>query len=87
MNDKILIFIPMYRCEKQIVRVLARIAELGEKQKLFAGVLVVDNGSPDASISAAAEAQFIAHSAKVSANENAAVLIGAPKRITIDRNR
>ena len=41
-----------------------------------------DNG-----ISAAAEAQFVTHGAKVSANENAAVLIGAPKRITVDRNR
>ena len=32
MEDKILIFIPMYRCEKQIPRVLAQIARLGEGQ-------------------------------------------------------
>ena len=56
MEDKILIFIPMYRCEKQIPRVLAQIARLGEGQKRFAEVLVVDNGSPDESIPAAARA-------------------------------
>lgn len=56
MEDKILIFIPMYRCEKQIPRVLAQIARLGDGQKRFAEVLVVDNGSPDGSISAAAQA-------------------------------
>lgn len=56
MEDKILIFIPMYRCEKQIPRVLAKIAALGPGQKRFAGVLVVDNGSPDGSVRAAEQA-------------------------------
>lgn len=54
--EKILIFIPMYNCEKQIPRVLARIAALGEEQKRFAGVLVVDNRSTDGSLAAAAGA-------------------------------
>lgn len=54
--EKILIFIPMYNCEKQIPRVLRRIAALGEDQALFAGVLVVDNRSTDRSREAALEA-------------------------------
>lgn len=55
--EKILIFIPMYNCEKQIPRVLGRIADLKEEeQKLFAQVLVVDNRSGDESLKAAAEA-------------------------------
>jgi len=51
--EKILIFIPMYNCEKQIPRVLERIAALGEEQSLFSGVLVVDNRSTDGSREAA----------------------------------
>lgn len=54
--EQILIFIPMYNCEKQIPRVLGRIAALGEDQHLFAGVLVVDNRSTDGSRTAALEA-------------------------------
>ena len=54
--EKILIFIPMYNCEKQIPRVLERIASLGEAQKLFAEVLIVDNRSQDHSLRAAREA-------------------------------
>ena len=54
--DKILIFIPMYNCEKQIPRVLHRIAALGEAQRLFSQVLVVDNRSTDGSLHAAGEA-------------------------------
>lgn len=55
--EKILIFIPMYNCEKQISRVLNRIAVLDEaQQKLFSGVLVVDNQSSDQSLQAALEA-------------------------------
>ena len=54
--EKILIFIPMYNCEKQIPRVLGRIAGLGDDQKLFSGVLVVDNRSTDGSREAALEA-------------------------------
>lgn len=51
--EKILIFIPMYNCEKQIPRVLGRIADLGKDQALFAEVLVVDNRSKDNSLKAA----------------------------------
>lgn len=53
---KILLFIPMYRCEKQIPRVIEKIRGLGEDQKLFSQVLIVDNRSPDGSVEAAAEA-------------------------------
>ena len=45
--EKILIFIPVYRCEKQLPRVLARIAALGADAALFSQVLIVDNRSPD----------------------------------------
>ncbi len=55
-KDKILVFIPMYRCEKQIPRVLERIAALGEAQRLFSEVILVDNRSPDATIAKAKEA-------------------------------
>lgn len=52
--EKILIFIPMYNCEKQIFRVLGRIAALPEEeQKLFSQVLVVDNRSEDGSLQSA----------------------------------
>ena len=54
--SRILIFIPMYNCEKQIPRVIDRIVALGEAQKRFAGVLVVDNRSRDGSVRAASEA-------------------------------
>lgn len=54
MNPRILIFIPMYNCEKQIPRVLANFTE--DIQKLFAEILVVDNGSKDQSREAAQEA-------------------------------
>lgn len=54
--EKILIFIPAYRCEKQLPRVLARIAALGEDAALFAQVLIVDNRSPDGTREAALEA-------------------------------
>lgn len=55
--EKILIFIPMYNCEKQIPRVLNRIAALDEAQQmLFSGILVVDNRSTDGSRTAALKA-------------------------------
>lgn len=54
--DKILLFIPMYNCEKQIGRVVGRIAALGKDQALFSQVLIVDNRSTDRSIPAALEA-------------------------------
>ncbi len=54
--DKILIFIPMYNCEKQIPRVISRIAALKEKQRYFSQVLIVDNRSRDGSVEAAQKA-------------------------------
>lgn len=51
---KILVFIPMYNCEKQIPRVISQFD--GETQKLFAEILVVDNISKDNSLLAAEEA-------------------------------
>lgn len=52
-REKILIFIPMYNCEKQIPRVIDRIAAIGEDQKLFSEVILVDNRSSDQSVECA----------------------------------
>ncbi len=46
MKDKILLFIPMYNCEKQIVRVLDQITP--ESQAYFTEILIVNNRSTDA---------------------------------------
>ena len=54
MSLRILLFIPMYNCERQIVRVLGRIDS--KAAELISQVLVVDNGSCDGSIAAAAAA-------------------------------
>lgn len=43
--DKILVFIPMYNCEKQIKRVLEKIVE--KERKWIAEVIVVNNRSTD----------------------------------------
>lgn len=43
--NKILLFIPMYNCEKQIVRVLSQLTE--EVQKYVSEVIVVNNRSTD----------------------------------------
>ena len=43
--DKILLFIPMYNCEKQIVRVLAQLK--GESAGFLSQVIVVNNRSTD----------------------------------------
>ena len=43
--DKILLFIPMYNCEKQIVRVLAQLR--GEAASYLSQVIVVNNRSTD----------------------------------------
>ena len=43
--DKILLFIPMYNCEKQIVRVLAQLK--GEAAKYISQVIIVNNRSTD----------------------------------------
>ena len=42
--DKILLFVPMYNCEKQIVRVLEKISYVG---KYFSEVIIVNNRSTD----------------------------------------
>lgn len=55
-KDRILVFIPMYNCEKQIPRVIAKIAALGRRQQLFSRVMVVDNRSQDGSLEAAVRA-------------------------------
>jgi glycosyltransferase involved in cell wall biosynthesis len=47
--NKILIFVPMYNCEKQISRVIKKISDLKEKQRYFTEILIVDNGSGDKS--------------------------------------
>lgn len=45
MKDKILVFIPMYNCEKQIIRVLDQLN--GEVQSYISRVIVVNNRSTD----------------------------------------
>lgn len=50
---KILIFIPMYNCEKQISRVISQFDE--DTQTLFDEILVVDNISKDNSLKVAEE--------------------------------
>jgi glycosyltransferase involved in cell wall biosynthesis len=54
--NKILVFIPMYNCEKQIPRVLKKIEDLKEKQSYFFEILIIDNGSKDKSPAVAAQA-------------------------------
>lgn len=47
---KILLFIPMYNCERQIKRVIGRLG--GGVQEHIAEVLIADNGSTDNSATA-----------------------------------
>lgn len=54
MAERILLFVPMYNCEKQIGRVLSQLA--GPVQERFAEVLVVDNRSYDFSVREATQA-------------------------------
>lgn len=54
MKRKILLFIPMYNCGRQIGRVISRIGP--EARAQIAEVLVADNGSSDDSLERAAEA-------------------------------
>ena len=46
MEDKILLFIPMYNCEKQIVRVLKQLQN-EEIQKFLTEIIIVNNRSTD----------------------------------------
>tara|TARA_B110000858_G_C17752113_1_gene450195 strand:+ start:688 stop:1467 length:780 start_codon:yes stop_codon:yes gene_type:complete len=50
MNKKHLLFIPVYNCEKQIIRVIAKLKQ-SEVLKFFEKVLIIDNGSSDNTIS------------------------------------
>ncbi len=49
--DRLLLFVPMYNCAPQIGRVFARFTP--SIQRLFAGALIIDNGSHDGSVEAA----------------------------------
>ena len=50
-KEKIIVFIPMYNCESQILRVLSRFDE--SACNIFDEILIVDNGSTDSSIKSA----------------------------------
>ncbi len=52
-DDRILLFIPAYRCAPQIVRVIAQLPAVAE---LVDEVVVIDNRSPDDTLERAAEA-------------------------------
>jgi glycosyltransferase involved in cell wall biosynthesis len=54
MNEKILVLIPMYNCEKQITRVIAQLK--GDVISYVTELIIVDNGSTDNSVNAALEA-------------------------------
>ncbi len=53
MQDKILLFIPAYNCEKQIPRVLNQCLNIN---KVINEIIVVDNQSTDNTLLAASEA-------------------------------
>ena len=54
MADKVLLFIPAYRCANQIPRVLGKFTP--EHKKIFSEVLVIDNQSPDDTAAQASKA-------------------------------
>lgn len=53
-QPRIMVFCPMYNCEKQIGRVVAQFDE--PTQRLFEEIVIIDNGSQDKSLKAAQEA-------------------------------
>src|SRR4051794_37417334 len=53
-SERILVFIPMYNCEKQIVRVLGQFDP--KAQAMFSELIIIDNGSKDGSLNAAKQA-------------------------------
>ncbi len=54
MRSKILLFIPMYNCEKQITRVIGKMD--GRVLETITEILIADNGSSDASVNKARQA-------------------------------
>jgi glycosyltransferase involved in cell wall biosynthesis len=54
LTDRILAFIPTYRCAPQVVRVLQQFADT-DVHRRFAEILVLDNVSPDATVEKAIE--------------------------------
>ena len=65
---KILIFIPMYNCEKQISRVISQFND--DIQKLFDEILVVDNISEDNSLKVAEESLKKLNNIKITLIQN-----------------
>lgn len=68
MQDRIMLFIPMYNCEKQIGRVLDKFDQ--DTQKLFGEIVVIDNISPDKSIENAVSSLQRFHNVKTTVLRN-----------------
>jgi glycosyltransferase involved in cell wall biosynthesis len=67
-SERILLFIPMYNCERQIPRVISQLTP--EISHLFHEVIIVDNRSPDGSRQAAIEALKLVHQIPAKLLEN-----------------
>jgi dolichol-phosphate mannosyltransferase len=68
MSSRILVFIPCYNCEAQISRVLSQFDD--QMQSWFCEILVLDNGSRDNTIAAAAQAARLLTGIKVTIGKN-----------------
>ena len=68
MNEKILVFIPMYNCEQQISRVLMKFDDTA--CNIFSEILIIDNGSTDESLHSARQAAEELENIKITIVQN-----------------